>query len=338
MKNKIKKLCGSLALITSLMFVGCDSNDDKASSVEVMTVSPLEQYVQDSATIEGSGLNQVQYVFVGQIESNFTVEGNTLTFEIPTTATLGKNVVTLAMKDNYRVTTEIGVLKKPIPALFTITPSAAAAGENIRIYGENLENNPQVKIGGVNATVVSSTSSQLVVTVPTVASNAFSSEIEITTTFGNVISNSTFYASSNLLLNSEMELGTGDNFTNWNKYNGGAAMVSTTANGEVYNGRALKATGDGRDAWRTQLASDLVDTTIGNKYLVYMWIKGATGTGNMRFSTNPSALYSGNFNITNQWQQISWEFTANAAQTRVVLDMGATATTYFVDNITLIAR
>ena len=338
MKNNIKRHCGFLALITSLFLMGCDNNND-AESVSVLSVSPAEQYVQDIATIEGSGLDQVQYVFVGQVESSFTVEGNTLSFEVPTAATLGKNVVTLAMKNHYRLTTEIGVLKKPIPAVKTITPSAAAAGENVTIYGENLENVPQVKVDGVAATVVSSTSTKLVFTVPVVSNNKISSEIEVKTTFGTITSTTKFYASKNLLLNSELELGSGDDFTNWGKWNGGAAMFATTAAGESYYGRALKATGDGRDAWRTQYVSDPVNTTIGSKYLVYMWIKGATGTGNMRFSTNASggAAYGANINISTQWQQVTFEFTANSAQTRVVLDMGATTTTFFVDNITMVA-
>lgn len=338
MKNNMKKLFSLFAIVASLLLVGCDNNDT-AESVSVLSVTPAEQYVQDYATIEGAGLGSVQYVFVGQAEASFTIENNILSFQIPTAATLGNNVVTLAMKDNYRVTTEIGVLKKPIPSIYQVTPSAAAAGENVTIYGEFLDYAPQVSVGGVAATVVSSDSEKLVFTVPVVSNNTLSSNIEVITTFGSAASTSTFYASKNLILNSELELGGGDDFTNWGKWNGGAAMFATSASGESYYGRALKATGDGRDAWRTQFVSDAVNTTIGSRYLVFMWIKGETGTGNMRFSTNASggAAYGGNLNISTQWQQVTFEFTANSAQTRVVLDMGATATTFFVDNITMVA-
>lgn len=339
MKNNIKKLLNLFAIIAFLMALSCENDDASSNSVTVSKVTPEVQYIQDTATLEGTGLDQVKYVFVGNYDAPFTISEGVISFVIPAGVKPGTNPITLVMDNNYRVTSSINVLVKPIPTLATITPSAAAAGENVTLYGTNLNNSPTIKVGGVTATVVSVTDTKLVFTVPVVSNNTISSTVVVTTTFGNASTTSTFYASKNLLLNSELELGTGDNFNNWGKWNGGAAMFATTANGESYYGRALKATGDGRAEWRTQFASDQTPTTIGKKYLVFMWIKSSTTGGSMRFSTNASggAAYGGNLTIDTAWKQVTFEFTANSATTAIALDMGLKTNTYFVDNITMVA-
>lgn len=341
MKNNIKKILNLFAVIALFAVVSCE-NDDSSPNVTVTKVNPGIQYILDSATLEGTNLDQVKYVFVGNIDAPFTLNGGVITFVVPAGVKPGTNPITLVVDNDVRVSSSIDVLVKPIPTLTTITPSAAAAGENVTVYGENLNNSPTVTVGGVAATVVSADDSKVVFTVPVVANNKVSSTVEVTTKFGKVASTSIFYASKNLLLNSGLELGSGDNFDNWGKWNGGAAMFASTVASEVYSGRALKATGVGSvgGEWKTQFGSDAVTTTIGTKYLVYMWIKGATAGGNMRFSTNESAgaQYGGGIDIGTQWQQVRFEFTAKSTATKIVLDMGLKAVTYHVDNITMVAQ
>jgi len=341
MKNNIKKLLNLFAVIAFFTAVSCD-DDNSSPNVTVTKVNPGVQYIQDSATLEGTELDQVKYVFVGNIDAPFTLNGGVITFVVPAGVKPGTNPITLVVDNDMRVTSSIDVLVKPVPTLTTINPSAAAAGENVTVYGANLNNSPTVTVGGVAATVVSADDSKVVFTVPAVANNKVSSTVEVTTKFGKVATTSIFYASKNLLLNSGLELGAGDNFDNWGKWNGGTAMFASTVPSEVYSGRALKATGVGSvgGEWKTQFGSDEVTTTIGSKYLVYMWIKGATAGGNMRFSTNESAgaQYGGGIDIGTQWQQVRFEFTAKSAKTKIVLDMGLKAVTYHVDNITMVAQ
>jgi endo-1,4-beta-xylanase len=117
-------------------------------------------------------------------------------------------------------------------------------------------------------------------------------------------------------------------------------MVSTTTPGEFFGGgRALKVnvngTQGGADAWRIQLASDLVATEIGATYTVTAWVKSSAAS-TIRFSTQPSALYGPNAALTTSWQMISWSFIANVAETRVMLDMGGGVnTTHFIDDVKL---
>src|SRR5690606_19171379 len=140
----------------------------------------------------------------------------------------------------------------------------------------------------------------------------------------------------NLLLDGDLELGAVDEFTNWNKMNGGAYMTATTATEEVYGGsRALQAVSAGGNAWSVQLGSDAVTTVIGTSYTASMWIKGDVADGIVRFSTagDGAAQYQGDQTIGTEWQQISWTFEANGLSTQLVLDLGSSAATYVVDDI-----
>ncbi len=141
----------------------------------------------------------------------------------------------------------------------------------------------------------------------------------------------------NILLNGELELGDGDDFTNWSKFNGAERMTAETA--DVFEGsRAMKVMNevDG-NPWETQLASDAVTTEIDAQYTASVWIKGDDGT--IRFSTNAqlgNEQYAGDFTVTADWTQYTWTFTATTEQTTLVLDMGSTLANYIVDGIALV--
>jgi endo-1,4-beta-xylanase len=147
--------------------------------------------------------------------------------------------------------------------------------------------------------------------------------------------------SQNLIANPGFELGTGDNFTNWNKYNGNSLLLAATPAESRTGSRALKATVDGTQAnagqaYSVQLVTDEIVTTIGTSYTFKVYVKGATaGTGVIRFSTQPSPQYSADYNVTTGYTQLSWTFIANAATTRIALDLGANQNTYFLDDAEL---
>lgn len=151
--------------------------------------------------------------------------------------------------------------------------------------------------------------------------------------FATALSSHSFAA--NIIPNPGFELGSGDNFDNWSKWNGASSLLATTVDGEFRSGeRALKAevTVDGQ-AWHVQFVSDLIQTIVGESYTFKVWVKAATAGTTIRFSTNPSAMYSGNYTVTTEWTELSWTFTANESQTRIVLDLGANANTYFLDDM-----
>ncbi|WP_100612278.1 endo-1,4-beta-xylanase [Confluentibacter lentus] len=142
----------------------------------------------------------------------------------------------------------------------------------------------------------------------------------------------------NIVPNPSFELGSDDTFTNWSKFNGATALVQTTEPTEVHDGnRALKAISTGGNPWSVQMASDLIPTIIGQSYTFKIYVKGAVAGTSIRFSTSPSAQYSGNYTVSDTWTLLSWTFTANATETRIVLDLGAQANTYFLDSMEMLA-
>lgn len=341
MKKIITYLFGFLAF-TSVILTSCE-DDEFNYPVDISSQSVESAYPLERVTIEGTNFNTVQFVFVGTLQANFEIEeSGAITFEIPASADAGMTTVTLAMANNYRETFQIEVLQRPFPVIERISPSAGAPGESITIAGSSLGNLETITVGEVEASVVSNTGTELVFTVPDGLPNNTPQIINIVTSGGEVESESIFYVGDNLVANGEFEEGTGDDFTNWGKWNGGDGLTATTVANEAYYGRSLKAVAVGGDAWRTQFASDPAQTQIGVEYTLFMWIKAEAGSpgdgGNIRFSTSPDAMYSDNYDINSEWQQIEWVFTANAAETSIVLDLGViTDAIYFIDNVTLIA-
>ena len=329
-------------VFATAMITSCEEDDLSASTVDVTTVESENFYPGDQVTMQGSNFEAVLFVFLGNNQIPFQLDGDTLTFTLPSNVAIGEGLVTLVMPDGYIVTRNIEVVARPFPIITGLSTNAAQEGEEVTIKGTSLNNLQTVTIGEVEASVVSSTATELTITVPSGLQENLEAPITVVTSGGEATAPGKFYVGENLLLNGGFELGDGDDFTNWSKFNGGDGMTATNAEGEAYFGRALRAVGAGGDAWRTQLASDTAPLEVGVEYTLTMWIKAQAGTpgdgGNIRFSTNPDALYSGNYDITTEWQQIEWVFTANATPARAVLDLGVIAdAVYFVDNVTLVA-
>ncbi|MCK8521770.1 carbohydrate binding domain-containing protein [Aquimarina sp. D1M17] len=139
------------------------------------------------------------------------------------------------------------------------------------------------------------------------------------------------------LLNGGLEEGTGNDFTNWGKFNGEDRITEETV--EVLGGsRALKVENpaDG-NPWETQFVSDAFDTVNGDSYTVSMWMKGDPVV--VRFSTNPGVggdQYAGDYTVTADWTKYSWTFTANSDTTLIALDMGTTGGIFYVDDIKVV--
>lgn len=144
-------------------------------------------------------------------------------------------------------------------------------------------------------------------------------------------------AGPNILLNGDFESGSGNDFTNWSKYNGAASISAGSGTTEVRNGsRSFKAvTATNGEYWSVQLASDLFNTTVGTTYKISFWIKAAAANGKMRISTGKTASYSPDFATTTGWSLIEWTFAAKDDESRILFDMGGTANTYFIDDVTV---
>lgn len=343
MSKTLKYIGNFIAVIAIVLTLNsCEEDDLSATEVNVTSVESDNFYPGDEVTIQGSNFEAVLFVFLENNQIPFQLDGDVLTFTLPSNAAIGPGVVTLVMPDGYIVTRNIEVVARPFPIITALSTNAAPVGAEVTLKGTSLNNVQSVTVGEIEASVVSSTATDLTITVPSGLDENLEAPITVVTSGGEATAPGKFFVGENLLLNGGFEQGDGDEFTNWSKFNGGDGMTATSAEGEAYYGRSLRAVGVGGDAWRTQLASDAAETQVGVEYTLTMWIKGQAGSpgdgGNIRFSTTPDALYSGNYDITAEWQQIEWVFTANTDPASAVLDLGVVAdAVYFVDNVTLVA-
>jgi len=344
---KAFRLIGLFLTVISVSFLVSCEDDDTFTEVSIINISPNDIFPGDEVTLEGENFNEVLFVFLNNDQIPFQLDGNIITFSTPSNGGVGERTITLVMPDGYIVTTDINITARPEPIVQALSTHAAQEGEEVTLIGTSLDTElstlQSVTIGEIEATVVSSSATELVITVPSGLPQNLPAPIVVTTTGGETTVSGNFWVGENLLLNGGLEQGDGDEFTNWSKFNGADLMTATTEAGEAYLGRTLRAVGAGDDAWRTQLASDAAPLQVDTEYTLSMWIKAESGTipadgGSVRFSTTPDALYSADYVITTDWQQIEWVFTANTTPASAVLDLGVTANAvYFIDNITLVA-
>ncbi len=330
------------AVSFTCLMVSCQ-DDDTVAEVSIVNVLPEEIFPGDEVTIEGENFNSVLFVFINNDQVPFQLDGNQITFNTPTSGGVGNRKVTLVMAAGYTVEMDITLIPRVFPIIEAISTNAAPEGSNVTMVGTSLNNNLQsVTFGGVEANVVSASDTELVVTVPSGLTENSEVPIVVTTEGGEGSPFGKFWVGENLALNEGFELGDGDDFDNWNKFNGADQLTATGESNEAYFGRSLRAVGVGPNPWNTQMASDNLPTQDGVEYTLSILIRGQQGTpgdgGNIRFSTNPNALYSADYTITTEWQQIEWVFTGNVNPARMVLDLGAVeGAVYFIDNVTLVA-
>lgn len=311
-------------------------------------------------TINGSQLQNVQRIFIGNervLSKDFISHTeSTITFNVPTTVEVHTDGtltdVLVVFSGAERAFTEIEVV--PLQAISSFTPYSATAGETITLIGVNFDLVSSVKLGDVSATITSQTPTLIKFTMP---AGATTGKITLSGEAGSSKSAADLVACSGspgspdcataLNLNSGLELGDGDDFTNWGKWNGGGFQVATTVPGEYYRGsRALKVIRDGSlgsGQWRIQFVSDPIATEIGASYTVYVWARAAVANAGFRVSLNPdTGFYPGDVAVTTQWQQFSFVVPGERIQnelTRIVLDLNGTntaVTTFYIDDIKVI--
>lgn len=357
---KTRRKISVLLLSVTLMAIalGCSNEDDAITlsmsdvSSRITGFSSTVTGAGASLTLNGSQMDKVLRIFMNNAvvtPQGFTsVSESSITFNVPLAVELGENNVLVVFPGSERAFAKINVI--PFQAVSSFLPLTVTEGEPVTIFGANLEIVNEVRLGSATATILSQSADMLRFTVP---AGVTTGKITLVSAAGSSDSSADLIACSGsstnpdcftgLNLNTGFELGDGDNFTNWSKFNGGTLMTATTAANEVYRGsRAMKVTRDGTLAsgeWRLQLASDLVATEVGASYTAYITARATVAGGSIRVSTNPNAVYTANQNVPTSWTRLGFTFTANEANTRVVLDMNGNntvATTFFIDDVKLV--
>lgn len=127
----------------------------------------------------------------------------------------------------------------------------------------------------------------------------------------------------------------------WNTASGTATIEVTNNASYVASGSyALKVVNPANgNPWGVQIASNAFATGAGKNYRVTFGIRTETGAGKMRLSTNVSAgsaAYQGDVDVTSAYQTIVWNFTGEEANTRIMIDIGSTQGTYYIDNFSVV--
>jgi PKD repeat protein len=146
---------------------------------------------------------------------------------------------------------------------------------------------------------------------------------------------------SGLVTNGDLETGSGDNFDAWTLADNGSGATFSEETTEFRNGaRALKITNPNDDPgnqWKTQVKSDAIATEVGSSYQISFWVKGDPVT--VRASTNAglgNESYMGDMTTGSDWTEYSMSFDALVDSTTIVLDVGASAGTFYIDDIKVV--
>lgn len=198
MKN-IKTYISLIPVIAGLIllsFASCQK--DTTGSPEMKTgtpvlseVTPTEASGGSVVTVTGTGLGNITGIVFekGNIPTTINPTLNTETailFRVPDTAIGGDQNIILTNADGKTLTVPFKVIALPI--INTVWPTDFQAGTTITITGNNFEETTKVVIDGTDeeATIVSKTKKQLVVTMP--ASSVNRGFLKITNVSGTSVS------------------------------------------------------------------------------------------------------------------------------------------------------
>jgi len=211
----LKKILGVFALCSISMFVSCNDDDSSSESggpvIESISMSKNDSLVEQGTAnnmyiIRGKGFTNTQKIYFNEKDTYFN---NTFVTDNVILVTIDKDTPYENANNEVKVVTTMGtatykfVVAPPAPTVRSFNPVNAADGEKITIYGTFFLN-PVVKIGGVNAEVVSSTLTEIVAVVPAgsqlkyVSVETISGKSQWNTAIGTAIYDDEFYAPWNI--------------------------------------------------------------------------------------------------------------------------------------------
>lgn len=346
MKNSFKYIISGMAMALLLFVTGCEEDDDFTTvAVTVDQLSVDSAFPGDPVSLTGTNFNTVQFIFIGNQQAPFQLNGNTINFTVPPGAAVGVNTITLAMPHNYRLSVPFEVLLRPTPVIQKFDAFVPVGGELV-IQGLSFDSSydPQVTLDGIQATIVSNTPTELVVTVPNGVPDDEFVELAITSIHGETKATTGFLARESVLANGTFDEGSGNDFTNWEKLNGGDRMTAVTGAEAYGGGRSMMVQPASGNPWDNQFASDGVQLNFGEEYTLILWARAIDPGAFFRFSISQydgngaDYFYGEDKVLENTWQPYSWTFTVgnNLPSHRAVLDMGASTGAFMVDHIALV--
>jgi hypothetical protein len=206
----LKKILSVFAMCSMAMVVSCNDDDTTSSGgpqIESVSLSMNDSLVEQGMAnnmyiIRGKGFTGTQKIYFNDKDTYFN---NTFVTDEVILVTIDKDTPYENATEELKIVTVKGtatyhfVVAPPAPAVKSFNPVNAAAGQQITIYGSFFLD-PVVKIGGIEAEVVSSTLTEIVATVPAGSNNKYVSVETISgrsqwgTAIGTAIYDDEFYA------------------------------------------------------------------------------------------------------------------------------------------------
>ena len=141
---------------------------------------------------------------------------------------------------------------------------------------------------------------------------------------------------TNLLANGKFNTDT----SGWSKQNGANDALSHATGANAYEGngamKVVNATSTPADQWRTQIqAAFSTKMTLDKDYTISYMIR-SEAAGSVRCSTTgTSARYQGDQTTSTTWKLVEWKFKSNGTETGLNFDLGGSAGTYYIDNVSV---
>lgn len=178
------------------LFLAC-SEDDEKPAPQISSFEPASGTAGTQVTVTGSNFGTAPGVTLNGVPAVVQSSSETsLVFVVPASSTgsvSGK--ITVTRSDGKTVTSQTDFKTLVPPVINSFSPGKTSVGKTILIVGTYLSN-ATVKIGGQNASVVSNTATEIVVTVPV---GAVSGKIIVTTVDGSAESASSFTLDPHLI-------------------------------------------------------------------------------------------------------------------------------------------
>ncbi len=219
--NRIKYFISGVVAICILFLTALSCrNDDETIAGASPIIESVNEVVNDTPVtsgirgnmyiIHGNGLDTATEVYFNGIKAYFN---NAL-------STYKTLFVTIPMETSYslalekqelKIVTKSGTaiykfrIEQPAPAITNFSPVAGSAGTEVTIKGNVLVNPTSVKFGNIDATIVSSTETEIKVIVPSGLSG--SSEISVSTSGGSSISAPAKFGFTNIIYDDSLATG-----------------------------------------------------------------------------------------------------------------------------------
>lgn len=332
-------ISGLLVIMLSFFFLSsCNDDNDSASGAPVINsvtntidedgnpadLEPVTMgYADNMYIIRGSGFSTVQKIYFNEMDTYFNP---TLVTDTEIFVTIDRNTPYADASNQLKVVTKKGtavfdfIVAPPAPGLHSFNPINAADGEEITIYGSFFLD-PVVKVGDVEAVVVSSTLTQIKAILPAgsqlkkVSVTTISGTATYNTAVGTAIFDDVFYSPWTIEAWNNHEF-----ITDGTKSNQGLVFIKKTMNG--YDN--IQANWD----WNDQLSN-------------YTGIKFAIRSeqaGKLKLVFNGDWGETRLFETTTEWKEYryTWEQLGNPAafQNISFQEFSGSTNTYYIDNIT----